>query len=326
MKKLVLISIVLAAVISVFVVLKARQPAGAPGDSKAPSDTSPKEPHSGLATTDRDGVVSVTYFNLFREGPTTVTRIQPNSVAQLPTGFYLHNDLAYEIRTDAIVSGPHTVLFRIPSVNDPELFASLTILHREEHELDPGQMRWVTTTILQPDKSGPDFANRTISAKADDLGQFVIARVDRAEIANAPVIDLAVSVKSSSEIVRLGQSMAFTIVVKNNGPQAASGVIVRHVVGPQMRLINVNSSQGNCRKSERSDDTTICNLDRLDASASATIIIEARLTDNKQSLFRDKERFVNITSVAGHGYDSNFANNRAQTFTTVLHPGLKVLP
>lgn len=320
MKKLVLISTALAAVISVFAVLKARLPAGAQVDSKASLDTSRKEPHPGWATTDRDGVVSVTFFNLFREGPTTVTRIQPNSVAQLPRGFYLHNDLAYEIRTDAVVSGPHTVLFRIPSVNDPELFASLTILHRERDQMDPAQMRWVNRTILQPDKSGPDFANRNLSAKAEDIGQFVIAAVDRSEIANVPVADLAVSVTSSSERVTLGQSLAFTIVVKNNGPQAASGVIVNHVFGPDMRLINAHSSQGNCRKSERSDDTTICNLDRLDASASVTIIIEARLTNNDHVLFKDDQGFVNITSVVGQERDSNFANNQARTSTTVRRP------
>jgi hypothetical protein len=321
MKKLTLISTVLAAVISVFAVLKTRLPAGATSDSKTSFDTSRKDPHSGWATTDRDGVVSVTYFNLFREGPTTVTRIQPNSVAQLPRGFYLHSDLAFEISTDAIVSGPHTILFRIPSVNDPELFASLTILHRERDQMDPAQMRWVNRTILQPDKPGPDFANRNISAKAEDTGQFVIARVDRSEIANAPVADLEVSVKSSSETLRPGQSLAFTIVVKNNGPQPASGVIVNHVFGPwEMRLINSNSSEGNCRKSERSDDTTICILDRLDAGASATVIIEARLTANQYFLPKDKQRFLNITTVLGQEHDSNFANNQAQTYTTVLRP------
>jgi hypothetical protein len=94
MKKLALISTVLAAIISVFAVLKTRLPAGATGDSKTSFDTSRKVPHSGWATTDRDGVVSVTYFNLFREGPTTVTRLQPNSVAQLPRGSYLHSNLA----------------------------------------------------------------------------------------------------------------------------------------------------------------------------------------------------------------------------------------
>jgi hypothetical protein len=108
------------------------------------------------------GDVSVTYSNLYEEGALSATPIDPASAGTLPGGYLPYNNLAYEVTTEAEVSGPHTVTFHVPSVTDPALLASLKVFHGEKGAL-------VDRTF------GSDFAAKTISAKVNSFSPFVIA-------------------------------------------------------------------------------------------------------------------------------------------------------
>lgn len=108
------------------------------------------------------GDVSVIYSDLYEDGALSATPIDPASAGTLPQGYVPYNNLAYEVATEATVSGPHTVTFHVPTVTDPALLASMKVFHGEEG-------------VLVDRTFGSDFAARTISAKVNSFSPFVIA-------------------------------------------------------------------------------------------------------------------------------------------------------
>jgi hypothetical protein len=125
----------------------------------------------GTNVTVQSGDTTITFDNVSTAGTTTVTPIDPNDAGTLPGGFALTTPpLAFEIQTTATVSGPITICFYVPSVNDPGEFSSLRVLHNEGGTL-------VDRTILPPDSPAPDFTSRTICARVTSLSPFVIARL-----------------------------------------------------------------------------------------------------------------------------------------------------
>jgi hypothetical protein len=126
---------------------------------------------------DQSGPVAVTYFNLFEEGPLTVSSIDPTTTPQLLDGYTIYANLAYDVKTDALVSGPHAVSINVPTATDPEVFASLRILHGEPDPNDPTRVVLIDRTILVPDPLAANLDTKTISARVDSFSPFVIARV-----------------------------------------------------------------------------------------------------------------------------------------------------
>ncbi len=122
----------------------------------------------GTNVTVQVGGVTITYSNVQVPGNTTVTPISLASVGPLPSGYAVIGNLAFEIATDAIVSGPITLTFTVPSVNDAQVFANLRVLHSENFKL-------IDRTILPPNAPAPNFASRSISARVGSLSPFVIA-------------------------------------------------------------------------------------------------------------------------------------------------------
>lgn len=110
--------------------------------------------------------VKLTFGNVSAPGNTTVTPIPASAVPKLPDGYAIFADnlLAFEIQTTATYSGPITVCFSVPSVSDPDLFASLRVLHGENGAL-------VDRT------SSHDFENRAVCATVGSLSPFVMARL-----------------------------------------------------------------------------------------------------------------------------------------------------
>lgn len=126
---------------------------------------------AGSNLTVSSNVANITFSNVLTSGQTTVTPILPASAGTLPSGYEISGvNLAYEITSTAAVSGPITISFNVPSVNDPALFNNLRVLHNEQGVL-------VDRTILPPNLPSHDFPSRTIYARVDSLSPFVIASV-----------------------------------------------------------------------------------------------------------------------------------------------------
>lgn len=116
-------------------------------------------------------VATVSFADVSSAGTTTIAPIVPTSAGTLPGGYSISGiNIAYEITTTAAVSGPITIAFHVPSVNDLAVFDSLRILHAENRVL-------VDRTILSPDSPAPNFNTKTIYARVNSLSPFVIAKV-----------------------------------------------------------------------------------------------------------------------------------------------------
>ena len=153
-----------------------------------------------------DDDVTITFANFFEDGTTTVTPIDPELAGQLPPGFAAFNDIAYEIKTDAVVSGPFRVVFDLPADTDPAVLENLRVFHKETDPDDPTRTLLVDRTLLPPDDDGfglreeiniktigvsANSVSSSVTAIVDSLGQFVIARL------NAPNDQTLIAVKDS---------------------------------------------------------------------------------------------------------------------------------
>lgn len=105
-----------------------------------------KESTEGEASlTSGDKPTSIVFGSLHEDGATIHSERDPDLIAPLPNGYVYYNNTSYDIRTEAKVSGPHTVTFNVPSVADQATFDSLRILHSEPDPLNSENAIWVST-------------------------------------------------------------------------------------------------------------------------------------------------------------------------------------
>jgi uncharacterized repeat protein (TIGR01451 family) len=117
--------------------------------------------------------------------------------------------------------------------------------------------------------------------------------------------DLAIAMVDSSDPSRAGRNLTYTITVKNNGPNPASGVKVTDTLPAGLSARSTSASQGSC-----SGTTTItCSLGNLAVGGSATITIVVRPSA--------AGTITNRASVSGNQPDPNNANNSASQDTTI---------
>jgi hypothetical protein len=107
---------------------------------------------------------SLTFSDLTSGGTTSATPIDPAAAnLSLPGQFSVDGSPAYEIHTTASYTGPITLCFA-SGVDDPDVFASLTILHGVNGA-------WVAEATTH------DFDNRLLCATVSSLSPFAIARL-----------------------------------------------------------------------------------------------------------------------------------------------------
>jgi uncharacterized repeat protein (TIGR01451 family) len=244
-------------------------------------------------------VASVVARQLFKDGAISIIPNNASGASSLPSGYDFYE--AYDIRSEAIAVG-HDVTFTVASVTDPTVFSGLRILHLESDDMNPTRPRWVDRTLLEPNRLAPNFKTKTVSASTDQLGQFVIARMDGIGIKNAHLIDLSVTTTASPERVQLGDHVRYTITIRNTGKYIATEVMLNNIIDMRLGIISATSPRGACKRSPRSDDTVICDLNSIAPAASAVVTIEAKLasgeplevlTLNHIAVVRAKERQAN---------------------------------
>ncbi len=89
-------------------------------------------------------------------------------VDDLPIGFSIYKNLAFELKTAAIMTGP-SVTLKLPSVKTEEEFDRLVLLHLNEDSLVPGTLQWQQYALGQQ-KS--DFKTRTLTAEFRNTSIF----------------------------------------------------------------------------------------------------------------------------------------------------------
>ena len=270
-------------------------------------------------------VPSVIFANLFQGGLTTVSAIDPSRAPQLPAGYTVYDDLACDIKTEAIVSGPILVLFSLSSVDNRTVFDNLRVFHAEE-DWDKSRTIWVDRTVLPLDtaldkaliKNLPNFSKRTLCARVNEMGRFVIGSLTERELSNHAVVDLKVTNVDSPSPVRVGETLTHTIEVTNIGSRQATEVTLLDVLHDET-FVSVASTRGSCRKSERDDTEVICRLYTLAVGDSAIISINSLPTNNVGiPLPRLGTKLHNTVMVKADERDSEPSNNLIQTKTTFL--------
>jgi uncharacterized repeat protein (TIGR01451 family) len=90
----------------------------------------------------------------------------------------------------------------------------------------------------------------------------------------APVVDLAIVKTSSEPTVVIGETFSFTLVVTNNGPDTATGVVVDDPLPANFTQTSFSTTQGSCSGTTE----IICNLGTMLNGASVTITIHGHAT------------------------------------------------
>jgi uncharacterized repeat protein (TIGR01451 family) len=119
--------------------------------------------------------------------------------------------------------------------------------------------------------------------------------------------DLTPSISAAATHSVKGGSIAYSIQVKNNGPERASGVVLSDPLPAGSKLVSAETSQGTCTATT----TVTCNLDLLKSGASASLTIKL------QTGFGKVTNTATVTSLAS---DTNGANDSATAVSNIPRP------
>ena len=124
----------------------------------------------------------------------------------------------------------------------------------------------------------------------------------------AAVADLAVVKTASTLTPTVGNNVTFTIVASNNGPSAATGVVVNEVLPSGLTFVSASQTAGTWS----APNWTIGNLSN---GANATLTIVATVSQGGTG-------FVNTVTISGNQTDPDTDNN---TSSVSLHPGVNAI-
>jgi uncharacterized repeat protein (TIGR01451 family) len=89
----------------------------------------------------------------------------------------------------------------------------------------------------------------------------------------APGVDLVTSVRDSVDPIGVNSNLTLTVVVTNQGPSTATGVLVTNSLSGSLSILSFLSSQGSC---SNASGKVVCALGTLANGGSASVTINAR--------------------------------------------------
>jgi hypothetical protein len=189
-----------------------------------------------------NGEVLVQYGDVYKKGDLKIERSSLANLPPLPRGYVAFNNSVYIITTTAVVSGPHTIQFRVSSIDSQAAFNRLRVFHFEQHPYDPEDKDWKDRTVLTGDKS-PDFSTKTINAESFDLGFFVVANLVEEPRKTHGLADLEVSYLGSTDQLTSPTLITHTIKIINKGPSSANEVGMVDSMAPYVVFRSAQSTQ-----------------------------------------------------------------------------------
>ena len=125
-----------------------------------------------------------------------------------------------------------------------------------------------------------------------------------------PGADLSIAKMDAPDPVHSGQNLTYTIVVRNNGPSAATGVTMTDQLPKNAGFASAATTQGSC-SAKPSKAMVVCSLGNLASGGSATVTIVVKSPT--------RGTITNTASVsASSPPDPNTSNNTATATTTVV--------
>ncbi len=117
--------------------------------------------------------------------------------------------------------------------------------------------------------------------------------------------DLSVTKTAKVARTATGGKITYSILVKNNGPERAGGVVLSDPLPAGTKLTSAKPSQGTCT------GTLTCSLGVLRSGASASLTIKVKTGSGK---------FTNTATVTSQAVDANHANDSAKVVSNVPKP------
>jgi uncharacterized repeat protein (TIGR01451 family) len=129
-----------------------------------------------------------------------------------------------------------------------------------------------------------------------DIGAFEVV----------PEADLSVAKHGSSNTVRVGAPLTYTVTITDNGPVPASGVLLTDTLPGSVNLNTAVSSQGSCSGTI----IVICNLGSLASGSNVTVTVAVTTAATGV--------ITNTVTVTANEFDPVLANNTASETTVVV--------
>jgi len=124
-----------------------------------------------------------------------------------------------------------------------------------------------------------------------------------------PATDLSVTKTDSPDPVHIGQNLTYTITVRNNGPNTATGVTLTDQLPKNAGYGSASTTQGTCSL-KPSKTEVACNLGTIASGGIVTVTIVVKPT-------KKGEITNTVSASATSPPDPNTANNTASATTTV---------
>jgi hypothetical protein len=124
-----------------------------------------------------------------------------------------------------------------------------------------------------------------------------------------PTTDLSVTKHALQSAVAKGDPVTYVITVHNNGPDAASHVVLADQPRGKAKIISVRPSSGQCTIGK----LVVCRLG--DINAGSTVSIRVKLIPETNGT-----QFVNRAVVGGATAEATITNNLSHATIKVLHP------
>lgn len=145
----------------------------------------------------------------------------------------------------------------------------------------------------------------TVSSDTDDPNLSNNSSTTTTNI--TPVSDLAITKQANPEPVSVGSQLTYTLVVTNNGPSTANGIVLTDnipntVTNPQYSLDNGTTW---------TNWTGTLNLNPLNNGASEKVLIRGTVSNTAIGII------TNTASVTSNSFDPNLSNNSATVISTI---------
>jgi len=263
-----------------------------------------------------EGPISVKLGDVFEKGKIQIKNTDLSTLPALPRGYSAIPRLAYRITTDAVSVGPYTVVFGVPSITDEKTFNNLCVFHAEPDQFDPDSPVWIDRTAKPSYALAHDFSHKTITAYSEELatGIYVIAKLTEKITPSTAVVDLEVIDQPATEVVQMPANITLSVNIKNNGPQSATDVGLRHELESGI-VVSMKASQGACKTRPF---RVYCKLGQLSVGQSATVSVVIEPSPDFGG------QYHSYVEVAAKETDNNPENNAATaTADTLPDPNLR---
>ena len=263
----------------------------------------------------KDGPARIVYGGVYKEGPTTFEEVKPEEVGPLPFGYAHFNHVAYRLRTEAVVVGPHVLDFRLPSVTDRNLFAQLRVLCAEWDRIDQKAF-WADCTSDEGPRAR-DFETRTLRARVERQRVYLVARRVEPPRPVTTRAELSVEIVAPKEPAVANRDLVYEIRVTNRGPEDAPGLELHGAGFSSSEFVRMTAPArggGRCRQ----DGSNFgCRLDLLEKKTTASFFLTARPYESPRLREPRPGSFDLTVYVAAPVIDTNERDDRADSHLTV---------